>query len=86
MSHGPRSLARVEAGAGRHPVSAQARELRREAESRLTEVHLLVAALQEHIADLRLERDRLAAENANLREQVRLRDTAWMLRGVKQNR
>lgn len=44
--------------------------LRRDAERRYTEMDLLVAALNDHIADLRGERDRLVAEIARLRAEL----------------
>ncbi len=64
--------------------------LRREAERRHTEMDLLVSALNEHIADLRMERDRLLADldrtRADLeraREEASLLRTEWFLRGHK---
>lgn len=44
--------------------------LRRDAERRYTEMDLLVAALNEHIVDLRAERDRLVAELKRARFEV----------------
>lgn len=46
------------------------REVRQAAVARYSEVDLLVAALREHIDDLRLERDRLVEENARLRSEL----------------
>lgn len=48
----------------------EARALREDALRRYREVDLLVAALREHIDDLRTERDRLVAENAELRQRL----------------
>jgi septation ring formation regulator EzrA len=68
----------------------EAAELREVAQSRYSEVDLLVAALREHIADLRAERDRLVAElersretENNLRDEHRRLSSDWMWRGVK---
>ncbi len=86
MSHGPRSLVLSSAPA-RRDVPAEAAALRREAETRVTEVHLLVAALQEHIQDLRVERDRLLDEVAFLRQEVgRAEARGFFQRGLKLNR
>lgn len=57
--------------------------LRAEAERRYSEVDLLVAALRDHIRDLRIERDRLRAEIARLRDEVARERAAWLWRGVK---
>jgi chromosome segregation ATPase len=71
-------------------LQAELRRLRGETERRYTEVDLLVAALREHIADLRSERDHLRGEVDRLharlaalehREQV----MPWLLRGSKGN-
>lgn len=57
--------------------------LRRDAERRYTEMDLLVAALNDHIADLRGERDRLIAELARIRAELdALRAEASVLRSV----
>ncbi|MEZ4494865.1 MAG: hypothetical protein R3C29_16335 [Dehalococcoidia bacterium] len=68
----------------------EAAELREVAQSRYSEVDLLVAALREHIADLRAERDRLVSElersretETDLREEQRRLTSDWMWRGVK---
>ncbi len=68
----------------------EAAELREVAQSRYSEVDLLVAALREHIADLRQERDRLVSElersretEAGLRDDQRRLSSTWMWRGVK---
>jgi hypothetical protein len=68
----------------------EAAELREVAQSRYSEVDLLVSALREHIADLRAERDRLVTELAHQRaKEVALVDeqrrisSDWMWRGVK---
>ncbi len=57
--------------------------LRREATERYTEVDLLVAAMREHIADLRAERDRLAAALEHARDALRRHDSPWLARGQK---
>lgn len=44
--------------------------LRRDAERRYTEMDLLVAALNDHITDLRGERDRLVAELMRIRGEL----------------
>ena len=86
MSHGPRSLV-LSLPSQRRDVASEAAALRREAETRVTEVHLLVAALQEHIQDLRLERDRLRDEVAFLRSEVgRAEARGFFQRGLKLNR
>ena len=68
----------------------EAAELREVAQSRYSEVDLLVAALREHIADLRAKRDRLVSElersretETDLREEQRRLTSDWMWRGVK---
>ncbi len=68
----------------------EAAELREVAQSRYSEVDLLVAALREHIADLRQERDRLVSElersrenEASLRDDQRRLTADWLWRGVK---
>lgn len=68
----------------------EAAELREVAQSRYSEVDLLVAALREHIADLRQERDRLVAElersraqELNLQDEQRRLTSDWLWRGVK---
>lgn len=64
-------------------LSIEVARLRREATERYTEVDLLVAAMREHIADLRAERDRLAAALERARDGLRRRDTPWLARGQK---
>lgn len=57
--------------------------LRRDAERRYTEMDLLVAALNAHIADLRAERDRLVAELVRSRADVQaLRTETDVLRSL----
>jgi hypothetical protein len=51
----------------RESIRDEILRLRRDAERRYTEMDLLVAALNDHIADLRSERDRLVAELSRLR-------------------
>lgn len=72
--------------AGRRVLALEARVLREEAQARYTEVDLLVAALRDHIKDLRLERDRLLTEVAHLRDDARRNSAAWLWRGAKENR
>ena len=71
-------------------VSARVAELREIARARYTEVDLLVAALREHIADLRTERDRLVGEVERLRARLDVIDedrrrlsSTWLFRGQK---
>ena len=64
-------------------LSDEIGRLRREATERYSEVDLLVAAMREHIADLRAERDRLVAEVERWRDELRRRDTPWLTRGQK---
>jgi hypothetical protein len=71
-------------------LQREAAELRELAQTKYTEVDLLVAALREHIADLRQERDRLVAELERSRENEQLLEdeqrrssSDWMWRGVK---
>ena len=86
MSHGSRSLVLARGPGPRRDVALEAAELRREVQSRYTEVDLLVAALHEHIEDLRLERDRLREEVAFLREEaVRAEARGFFQRGLKLN-
>ena len=49
-------------------LAGEARLIREQAAARYAEVDLLVAALREHVDDLRGERDRLVAENHQLRD------------------
>jgi hypothetical protein len=74
----------------RQDLAEETAELRRLAEARYSEVDLLVAALREHIADLRAERDRLVGElartrqeHARLAEVGRLASSKWLERGSK---
>ena len=74
----------------RERLSREVRELRAGAVARYTEVDLLVAALREHIEDLRSERDHLRAELARLQrrlasaeEAARIASTTWLVRGIK---
>jgi hypothetical protein len=60
--------------------------LRADAERGYTEVHLLAAALQEHIEDLRHERDRLLSQVAAMRDDARRESAGWLQRGMKGNR
>lgn len=67
----------------RTDLSREIGRLRREATERYTEVDLLVAAMREHIADLRAERDRLLTELERSRDEIRRRNTPWLVRGQK---
>jgi F0F1-type ATP synthase membrane subunit b/b' len=76
--------------AARLSLQDEIARLRQDAERRYTEMDLLVAALNDHIADLRAERDRLVddlrrarAELDALREESSLLREAWFLRGHK---
>jgi uncharacterized coiled-coil DUF342 family protein len=71
-------------------LTAELRRLRRDAERRYTEMDLLVAALNEHIGDLRKERDRLIndldrarTEADRLRTEVEALRGGWFMRGTK---
>lgn len=64
-------------------VGSEIRRLRAEAQARVSEVDLLVAALQDHIKDLRAERDWLRAELERARETQQLAGAAWVQRGLK---
>jgi chromosome segregation ATPase len=77
---------------GREPgdLHDEVARLRSAAERRYTEMDLLVAALNDHITDLRAERDRLLADLSRtrteldqLRDEASLLRTAWFLRGHK---
>ena len=61
----------------------EAARLRADAETRYGEVDLLVAALREHIDDLRLERDRLLRDVARMRDDLRRERATWLDRGMK---
>lgn len=65
---------------------ADVQQLRRDAEARHTEVDLLVATLRDHVRDLRIERERLRAEIARLRDDARRESSHWLWRGAKPNR
>ncbi len=67
-------------------MAIEARTLREEAQARYGEVDLLVAALRDHIKDLRIERDRLLTEVARLRDDARRSGSSWLSRGAKPNR
>lgn len=74
----------------RDELRAEILRLRRDAERRYTEMDLLVAALNEHISDLRAERDRLLADLERTREELRevKQETEflradWFVRGTK---
>ncbi|GAB4329509.1 MAG: hypothetical protein Kow0010_13860 [Dehalococcoidia bacterium] len=74
----------------RERLAREVHELRAGAVARYTEVDLLVAALREHIEDLRAERDHLRAELAYLQrrlvtaeEAARIANTTWLVRGIK---
>jgi len=61
--------------------------LRTEARARVTEADLLVAALRDHVKDLRRERDWLLAELQAMREERRIeRATLFIARGSKGQR
>jgi chromosome segregation ATPase len=71
-------------------LTAELRRLRRDAERRYTEMDLLVSALNEHIGDLRKERDRLVddlerarSEADRLRIEVEALRGGWFMRGTK---
>ena len=63
-------------------VAVEAARIRAEAELRYGEVDLLVAALREHVRDLRLERDRLLTEAARMRDELRRERARWLERGL----
>lgn len=86
MSAGRPLAPGVVADAERQVLALEARMLREEAQARYSEVDLLVAALRDHIKDLRQERDRLLSEVARLRDGARRHSAAWLLRGSKGNR
>lgn len=67
-------------------IAADARRLRRDVTRGYTEVDLLVAAMREHIQDLRNERDRLLAELERLRETERRQSATWLARGQRPQR
>jgi hypothetical protein len=67
----------------RSELSHEVGRLRREAAERYTEVDLLVAAMREHIDDLRRERDRLIVELERSRATLRRYESPWLERGQK---
>ncbi|MGD9935011.1 MAG: hypothetical protein AB7T37_15040 [Dehalococcoidia bacterium] len=70
----------------RQDAAAEAESLRATALARVTEVDLLVAALQDHVRDLQIERDRLLSQVSQLRDEVRRERAVWLQRGMKGNR
>lgn len=64
-------------------VGTEIRRLRAEAQARVGEVDLLVAALQDHIKDLQAERDWLRAELARTRSAHEIAGASWLHRGLK---
>ncbi|MGD9934896.1 MAG: hypothetical protein AB7T37_14440 [Dehalococcoidia bacterium] len=70
----------------RQDAAAEAESLRATALARVTEVDLLVAALQDHVRDLQIERDRLLSQVSQLRDEVRRERAGWLQRGMKGNR
>ena len=64
-------------------IAAELRRVRLEAQARYSEVDLLVAALQEHIQDLRSERDYLRSELTRLHDRTGLDAATWLPRGMK---
>ena len=85
MSRTPEPMSIVVHGE-RSALALEARTLREEARARYGEVDLLVAALRDHINDLRIERDRLLTEVAHLRDDARRTGATWLSRGAKPNR
>lgn len=67
-------------------IAAEIRFVREQAVARVSEVDLLVAALRDHIKDLRAERDWLRAELAKAQDAGALAGAAWLHRGQKSNR
>ena len=67
-------------------LAEEIRQVRELAESRVSEVDLLVAALRDHIRDLQDERDHLRTELARAHEAVRIANASWMQRGLRANR
>ena len=67
-------------------LAAEIRVVREQAIVRVSEVDLLVAALRDHVKDLRAERDWLRAELARRNESQALANAAWLHRGQKSNR
>ena len=67
-------------------IATEIRLVREQAVARVSEVDLLVAAMRDHIKDLRAERDWLRAELARSQQAHALSGAAWLHRGQKQNR
>ncbi len=80
------TLALAPSAPTRAVIALEAASLRAEAELRYGEVDLLVAALRDHIQDLRHERDVLLSEVARLRDDVRRTRSPWLERGTKGSR
>ena len=72
--------------ANRGDLATEVRKLRDAAESRYSEVDLLVATLRDHIRDLQIERDRLRSQLHAAHERRRLDSAAWLHRGLKSPR
>ena len=64
-------------------AAIEAARIRAEAELRYGEVALLVAALRDHIRDLRQERDQLLGDVARMRDDLRRERATWLTRGMK---
>lgn len=84
IAHG-RALV-VSASRGCADLAGEARRLREDAQARYSEVDLLVAALRDHVRDLRIERDRLQMELEDARTRAQLAGSGWMWRGMKPGR
>lgn len=69
--------------ARRDELADEIGRLRRDAAARYTELDLLVAAMREHIEDLRKERDRLLARLDRMQDELRRREARWLERGQK---
>jgi len=67
-------------------IATEIRLVRERAVARVTEMDLLVAALRDHIKDLREERDWLRAELSRANEARSLSGATWLHRGQKSNR
>ncbi len=67
-------------------IATEIRLVRERAVARVTEMDLLVAALRDHIKDLREERDWLRTELARSNEARNLSGATWLHRGQKSNR
>lgn len=81
--HDARGVALVARSPAEVEAAVELRRLRAAAESRYSETSLLIAALREHIRDLRIERDRLLREIAHWEERNRLDHSPWLWRGSK---